>query len=55
MTTMEENMDVSQNLNLKLAHNTGTILLRIYSKKLKTQNWTDNLYTHIHGSDVQNS
>ena len=52
---MEENMGIFQKLNLKLAYNTAIILVRIYSKKLKIQTWTDNLYTHIHGSDVHNS
>ena len=52
---MEENMDIPQKLNMKLEYNTAIILLRIYSKKLETQTWTDNLYVHIHGSDVHNS
>jgi len=41
--------------SVTLAYNTAITLLRIHSRKLKTQAWTDNLYTHIHSSSVHNS
>ena len=55
ITTMEENTEIPQKLNMTFSIQYSNYTTKDTLKKTKTQTWTDSLYTHIHSSNVHNS